>query len=154
MRERRMSERYLSYTEGITPAYAGKTAQAQKDADENRDHPRVCGKDLECSMMPQMRLGSPPRMRERLSPFSRVVGRVGITPAYAGKTLSVAAVGSRQWDHPRVCGKDRAIVAVLAVLVGSPPRMRERLGDTVFVQVCYGITPAYAGKTNEAGQWR
>ena len=51
---------------------------------------------------------------------------VGITPAYAGKSLSLwAEFGSR---------------------VGSPPRMRGKAGYWVKDAQGRGITPAYAGK--------
>ena len=29
----------------------------------------------------------------------------GITPAYAGKSSTIAERNSLQWDHPRVCGE-------------------------------------------------
>ena len=30
----------------------------------------------------------------------------GITPAYAGRTISLYVFRAIVWDHPRLCGKD------------------------------------------------
>ena len=53
---------------------------------------------------------------------------VGITPAYAGKRYLQANLPLANQDHPRLCGEK-----------GTSPRCR----------FCfYGITPAYAGKSD------
>jgi len=72
-------------------------------------------------------------MRERLGDISgRQWGRstlpagTGITPAYAGKTSGIRCFGCDFEDHPRVCGKDRKVFALTIIVLGSPPRMRER----------------------------
>ena len=54
---------------------------------------------------------------------------LGITPAYAGKTLRGTAATAEGRDHPRVCGKDYKCDLVLTAEPGSPPRMRERRLD-------------------------
>ncbi len=71
----------------ITPAYAGKTLLRRVDGAGREDHPRVCGKD---SKLPSVSFnigGSPPRMRERRTVYALLLDPLGITPAYAGKTL-------------------------------------------------------------------
>ncbi len=50
-------------------------------------------------------------------------------------------------DHPRVCGKDSALIENNEVEKGSPPRMRERRGNVQLTDPRDRITPAYAGKT-------
>ena len=50
-------------------------------------------------------------------------------------------------DHPRVCGKDVRFNVRLVSILGSPPRMRERLASVRANVTENGITPAYAGKT-------
>ena len=71
---------------GITPAYAGKRAQARSADAFGRDHPRVCGEKLSSGGGGRHQPGSPPRMRGK-APLRAVFGvGIGITPAYAGKS--------------------------------------------------------------------
>ena len=132
---------------GITPAYAGKTLRLGVLATTIGDHPRVCGKD--CGLLGGVRckIGSPPRMRER--PFFAATSHlsVRITPAYAGKTFLCGHFTPQCEDHPRVCGKDCGVLWSYLVLMGSPPRMRERPEERKADDANIRITPAYAGKT-------
>ena len=70
---------------GITPAYAGKRANASHSAPQAGDHPRVCGEKIVKPQCNDSAMGSPPRMR--------------------GKVNSAGMQGSRSGDHPRVCGE-------------------------------------------------
>src|SRR5690554_6274351 len=106
MRERLQELSASGATTGITPAYAGKTGTQLGLCLLWRDHPRVCGKDTLASTCELAVKGSPPRMRERLYEEHEEEAEQGITPAYAGKTQHHARETSREWDHPRVCGKD------------------------------------------------
>ena len=71
-----------------------------------------------------------------------------ITPAYAGKTLCRQTTVRRLWDHPRVCGENARSLKRAQCVTGSPPRMRGKQRDKILVIKPFGITPAYAGKTN------
>ena len=51
---------------GITPACAGKTLAHLFAATAPWDHPRVCGKNVIPKQVSQERMGSPPRVREKL----------------------------------------------------------------------------------------
>ena len=74
-----------------------------------------------------------------------------ITPAYAGKSLSLTRPGVHIWDHPRVCGEKKFTFDAGKLIPGSPPRMRGK-GRIVAVTVAgFGITPAYAGKSPRQG---
>ena len=73
-------------------------------------------------------------------------GQLGITPAYAGKSLRTVRRCRPPRDHPRVCGEKEVHRSGLWVLTGSPPRMRGKDGAVDWEVVQYGITPAYAGK--------
>ena len=106
MRERQSSRRHRGLVLGITPAYAGKTNSLHRQQLNYRDHPRVCGKDYFSSPICYFGWGSPPRMRERRLCLSFIFQRIGITPAYAGKTFYIALFCRAFRDHPRVCGKD------------------------------------------------
>ena len=51
---------------GITPACAGKTRTDERALRDLRDHPRVCGKNLNTQLVHLILRGSPPRVREKL----------------------------------------------------------------------------------------
>ena len=70
-----------------------------------------------------------------------------ITPASAGKTLSKAAIDIGYQDHPRECGKNSVLFALVLSNLGSPPRVREKHWSGIIRGTEYGITPASAGKT-------
>ena len=50
-------------TDGITPAYAGKSGSRANDTAADEDHPRVCGEKYCCAACRSALSGSPPRMR-------------------------------------------------------------------------------------------
>ena len=89
----------------ITPAYAGKSAVPRYRPAVHWDHPRVCGEKRGKIRYRRCDQGSPPRMRGKgTTPRSRNTPP-GITPAYAGKSLSEHSLKSGTKDHPRVCGE-------------------------------------------------
>ena len=49
--------------------------------------------------------GSPPRMRGKGKGDKAYYSGTGITPAYAGKSVSPKRIESLAKDHPRVCGE-------------------------------------------------
>ena len=51
-------------------------------------------------------------------------GELGITPAYAGKSLRSTVFWRMEWDHPRLCGEKSNHRAPRSPLEGSPPPMR------------------------------
>ncbi len=118
--------------------------------------------------------GSPPHMRGKGKSLCDDLQRVGITPAYAGKSTAGAAFDRAVEDHPRICGekvyralspdfhqgspphmrKKWSITSTFSPLAGSPPHMR---GKDSRVDGCppqNGITPAYAGKRNGQSKTR
>ena len=133
---------------GITPAYAGRTFHQLFFAYSRQDHPRLCGKDSVLNSELPPLLGSPPLMREGHSwGYVQFLNR-GITPAYAGRTISNFFKVAFYRDHPRLCGKDRSYISPVNSVLGSPPLMREGLRDGRFSRLFFRITPAYAGRTN------
>ena len=132
---------------GITPAYAGKSVVPQQGRQSPQDHPRVCGEKCGTPARAAEPPGSPPRMRgkARLRRGPRITP--GITPAYAGKSLLLAAGIFWLQDHPRVCGEKLYTPCIIAPNVGSPPRMRGKEDRKEPLCGSFGITPAYAGKS-------
>ena len=104
-------------------------------------------------------------MRGTLPDDWRGNASVGIIPAYAGNTCRWRRRSPPGRDHPRVCGEHQHVRYILAVRLGSSPRMRgtlpsrtissrgssPRMRGTPIVdsEVVYelGIIPAYAGNT-------
>ena len=86
-------------------------------------------------------------MRERLRLRISKNFQCRITPARAGKTLSVIFSDQGIEDHPRSCGKDSGALAEGADCMGSPPLVRERHAVRKTIHDKQRITPARAGKT-------
>ena len=112
------------------------------------DHPRVCGKNKVAVTTTDRSLGSPPRVREKLTIIDPLEAGAGITPACAGKTFLFGRRLVLSGDHPRVCGKNKNFLTSSIKSVGSPPRVREKLANLSFCLFRPWITPACAGKTD------
>ena len=74
----------------------------------------------------------------------------GITPAYAGSTLSDRRQRMQLQDHPRIRGKYLLIASVENAAPGSPPHTREVQETVIVFSPSNRITPAYAGSTQHA----
>ena len=132
---------------GITPAYAGKSPPAKRKNPAIWDHPRVCGEKIPSSLNWPMFLGSPPRVRGKVSLIGVTDTAPGITPACAGKRRCTAASVVWSWDHPRVCGEKFFVDEVLPGDTGSPPRVRGKVKWETWQAIGFRITPACAGKS-------
>ena len=89
-------------------------------------------------------------MRGKAGSFSLPGPLSGITPAYAGKRPARGRDTRHVWDHPRVCGEKTQLGKHFKVREGSPPRMRGK-GPYGLAKALTGrITPAYAGKSEQA----
>ena len=154
----------------ITPAYAGKSARAFANSIRSRDHPRVCGEKAIASSKVLSIKGSPPRMRGKERRAKKSALLFGITPAYAGKSLTEFCGSTGRKDHPRVCGEKNGKKTSRAgaqdhprvcgeKLVnhrffvnhrGSPPHMRGKVCHVASGGDFPRITPAHAGKSRYA----
>ena len=130
----------------ITPAYAGKSLISSSISDSLWDHPRLCGEKQMPSIRSQSPLGSPPPMRGKASSAADDSKKVGITPAYAGKSLISSSISDSLWDHPRLCGEKQMPSIRSQSPLGSPPPMRGKASSAADDSKKVGITPAYAGK--------
>lgn len=77
----------------------------------------------------------------------------GITPAYAGSTVSFLTSNGSPWNHPRVCGEHISNPVGVITIVGSSPRMRGTPKGAATAQGGHEIIPAYAGNTRGQGAW-
>ena len=96
---------HLLAQRGITPACAGKSANARQMALRGRDHPRMRGEKSKAEGVIGLRKGSPPHARGKVSASRRLRLTVGITPACAGKRAGSRRSAWRAWDHPRMRGE-------------------------------------------------
>ena len=131
----------------ITPAHAGKRLLGRLPGMGGPDHPRVCGEKDQVKSMSTEDVGSPPRMRGKGSINYPEGTARRITPAYAGKRLTVEIRLTRHKDHPRVCGEKYPGSTDPKDRWGSPPRMRGKVSDFTYRTFATRITPAYAGKS-------
>ena len=106
----------------------------------------MCGEKCDIKNIVARAAGSPPRMRGKAFPPLGGVLYQGITPAYAGKSLSLMFCQKSTPDHPRVCGEKMMKAGSNCAMLGSPPRMRGKGFCGIKTHRHTGITPAYAGK--------
>ena len=90
---------------GITPAYAGKRPWLAAYCARCGDHPRVCGEKISGDCFFRPIVGSPPRVRGKVHVCHCSLVCCRITPACAGKRLSLFGKTYPEQDHPRVCGE-------------------------------------------------
>ena len=89
----------------ITPAYAGKRLRRQAPRCQSEDHPRLCGEKRMYTLLDLLPWGSPPPMRGKDHAGKHVALDIGITPAYAGKSVLGDPRCHSSRDHPRLCGE-------------------------------------------------
>ena len=99
--------------------------------------------------MPGLGLGSPPRGRGKVSRGRGKLKNVGITPAWAGKSLCVLMLATLVRDHPRVGGEKRRVLGRPHLRIGSPPRGRGKVFAVGSRNCTSRITPAWAGKSRK-----
>ena len=92
-------------------------------------------------------VGSLPRVREKPKLVEEEQIESRITPACAGKTLGIRCTSYPSLDHSRVCGKNVIWIIQCEYVMGSLPRVREKLWNAIMSVINTGITPACAGKT-------
>ena len=73
-----------------------------------------------------------------------------ITPAHAGKSMTLPSIANIRGDYPRACGEKHSATVWLGCAVGLPPRMRGKVNHLLSRGHANGITPAHAGKSCSA----
>ena len=131
----------------ITPAYAGKSYRSESTLHSRPDHPRLCGEKTMSSVFSTADTGSPPPMRGKEAKDRAKTFWGGITPAYAGKSITMAMLVTSGKDHPRLCGEKFSIHCKVICRKGSPPPMRGKAISAAPGDHIFRITPAYAGKS-------
>ena len=91
--------------------------------------------------------GSPPHGRGKGLPPRQWILYLGITPAWAGKSICLALPITAPRDHPRVGGEKVVLPELGPLRLGSPPRGRGKAAVERVWKQWLGITPAWAGKS-------
>ena len=135
----------------ITPAYAGKSTGWPWSGRGTRDHPRLRGEKRDARKVRSAGRGSPPLTRGKGVSHARLGKAVGITPAYAGKSVSAIFLLPPLWDHPRLRGEKELPQIAAGCRRGSPPLTRGKGLQCISTLLKARITPAYAGKSRFLG---
>ena len=117
---------------GIIPACAGSTHHESDGADDERDHPRMCGEHFQTKRARIRLSGSSPHVRGARAGRARPAGPSGIIPACAGSTLTPATSRCTSGDHPRMCGEHVSSSPQRRMPSGSSPHVRGALSNSCF----------------------
>ena len=150
MRGKRHRLRAEKHAGRIIPAHAGQTLRVDSIAGRQPDHPRACGANNATQIIARYANGSSPRMRGKHEQHRTRLPRRRIIPAHAGQTGSDGKRHPTRSDHPRACGANAGVLAVILGVhfeSGSSPRMRGKLIPTVKQFAAHRIIPAHAGQT-------
>ena len=109
-------------------------------------NPRVGGEKKPDLYYAGLAQGSPPRGQGKADPSLPRIDRIGITPAWAGKSGKLYRRHMGAQDHPRVGGEKSFAASSLRRGLGSPPHGRGKVVEICDVVALVGITPARAGK--------
>ena len=139
--------RLIQSRSGLIPAHAGKTARQPPRRAAHPAHPRSRGENLKSATLARNVTGSSPLTRGKLISLTPTVGRRGLIPAHAGKTVSVRITMSPFPAHPRSRGENRARMSRAAPTGGSSPLTRGKPRTRHTQHVPRGLIPAHAGKT-------
>ena len=94
--------------------------------------------------------GSPPHRRGKVRRIRENLERVGITPAWAGKSWQSGNRLCFTWDHPRMGGEKLTSGVFSSAEDGSPPHGRGKELFNLLHVLRHRITPAQAGKSKLA----
>ena len=132
----------------LIPAWAGKTADLERNPELEGAHPRVGGENHVARGCPIDGEGSSPRGRGKPFPAPSGTQTFGLIPAWAGKTCGGALARCCVRAHPRVGGENRWRELPDLYSHGSSPRGRGKLARRGSTPRRRGLLPAWAGKTH------
>ena len=144
--EKQLPFGFLLLLPGSPPPMRGKAAKKSATQSAGQDHPRLCGEKSQIPLKNSPIPGSPPPMRGKVTVSSSSRVMIGITPAYAGKSVATLYSLVKVQDHPRLCGEKGKPGVLVTEEQGSPPPMRGKAALSGYDCTAGGITPAYAGK--------
>ena len=108
----------------ITPVCTGNTRRNGERPRLKRDHPRMHGEYMACTLVLHANLGSPPYARGIRVGQTKLGLQMGITPVCTGNTNPFQQLAFFIRDHPRMHGEYRWKHMGLVRYLGSPPYAR------------------------------
>ena len=137
--------------DGLIPARAGKTSEANRPGETLSAHPRAGGENSKLQAALNRETGSSPRGRGKLGVCAIGARVCGLIPARAGKTDCGVQFPGRAAAHPRAGGENRGLSRKRRRLHGSSPRGRGKLRRLAPSRALIRLIPARAGKTGTGG---
>ena len=135
-------------TVGLIPAHTGKTWYGSPGKKNQRAHPRAYGENQFTFPSEQVQRGSSPRIRGKLRGLCVLRFRLGLIPAHTGKTPWPHDKQMPYRAHPRAYGENSSPKPLLALAVGSSPRIRGKPETGRSKHLFAGLIPAHTGKTH------
>ena len=129
------------------PAHAGKTTITHYGRREGEEHPRARGENVFRRLKIPVPYGTSPRTRGKPSSKVHLTKDTRNIPAHAGKTESNANANQVFQEHPRARGENANLIKSLIEALGTSPRTRGKLLQSVTVLLTNRNIPAHAGKT-------
>ena len=108
----------------LIPAHAGKTASTTLVIVAGPAHPRSRGENVLPSPSVPPEAGSSPLTRGKLWDQNVGLNQIGLIPAHAGKTVSIAPLFDNVTAHPRSRGENEDDRGVHSRPAGSSPLTR------------------------------
>ena len=137
----------MNFTErGSSPRVRGKCGLTGGESAGATAHPRACGENTTPSTTRFLCLGSSPRVRGKFGRGLLLEVRDRLIPARAGKIAPPGRRRAPRPAHPRACGENGIAGVILAVAVGSSPRVRGKCQSRPPHPDAPGLIPARAGK--------
>ena len=147
VRRRHLVHRSFLPFSGNTSARAEKTTGLRRPWGCVREHLRACGEDLMAEVCRDVGRGTPPRVRRRHDHGRDPGANSRNTSARAEKTALSSPTTCWSREHLRACGEDASGLPLVALFLGTPPRVRRRRGERGWLGGLEGNTSARAEKT-------
>ena len=135
---------------GLIPAHAGKTPRPLFRGLVSPAHPRSRGENVSDDGTQSRARGSSPLTRGKPVGVIKIVKRVRLIPAHAGKTQTELGEPTDSTAHPRSRGENHEPVGSSARDEGSSPLTRGKPGSVDASGAVLGLIPAHAGKTSRS----
>ena len=141
----------LEGVEGLIPAHAGKTFQAELEMIQERAHPRSRGENRERAAVRLDDVGSSPLTRGKPQALPSGQDQAGLIPAHAGKTRRRFRRSYVMGAHPRSRGENICQESNGYGNLGSSPLTRGKHEQAKRTAEAMRLIPAHAGKTAARG---
>ena len=132
---------------GSSPLTRGKRRRDAQALPRRRAHPRSRGENSSGVIGVPCAMGSSPLTRGKRARGEVLLVFTRLIPAHAGKTGASALASGAAGAHPRSRGENAMRAFTGALMKGSSPLTRGKLGQVRGCQAHQRLIPAHAGKT-------